>query len=39
VIQGTVDRDQPVISGNHPENNFPDSVGQPIRDVQLNSVS
>jgi len=25
----------PVIAGNHLENNFPDSVGQPIRDVQV----
>ncbi|MDO8465408.1 MAG: long-chain fatty acid--CoA ligase [Gallionella sp.] len=36
VIQGYgLTETSPVISGNHPENNFPDSVGQPIRDVQL----
>jgi len=36
VIQGYgLTETSPVISGNHPENNFPDSVGQPIRDVQV----
>ena len=25
----------PIVTGNHLENNFPDSVGQPIRDVQV----
>ncbi len=25
----------PVITGNHPESNYPDSVGQPIRDVKV----
>ena len=36
VIQGYgLTETSPVISGNHPENNYPDSVGQPIRDVQL----
>jgi len=36
VIQGYgLTETSPVISGNHPENNFPDSVGQPIHDVQV----
>lgn len=36
VVQGYgLTETSPVISGNHPENNFPDSVGQPIRDVQV----
>ncbi|MDD2915299.1 MAG: long-chain fatty acid--CoA ligase [Gallionella sp.] len=36
VIQGYgLTETSPVISGNHPENNFPDSVGQPVRDVQV----
>jgi len=36
VIQGYgLTETSPVISGNHLENNFPDSVGQPIRDVQV----
>jgi len=36
VLQGYgLTETSPVISGNHPENNFPDSVGQPIRDVQV----
>ncbi|HEU0234067.1 MAG TPA: long-chain fatty acid--CoA ligase [Gallionella sp.] len=36
VIQGYgLTETSPVISGNHPENNFPDSVGRPIRDVQV----
>lgn len=36
VIQGYgLTETSPVISGNHPQNNFPDSVGQPIRDVQI----
>ena len=36
VIQGYgLTETSPVISGNHPENNFPGSVGQPIRDVQV----
>jgi long-chain acyl-CoA synthetase len=36
VIQGYgLTETSPVISGNHPDNNFPDSVGQPICDVQV----
>jgi len=36
VIQGYgLTETSPVISGNHLENNYPDSVGQPIRDVQV----
>ncbi len=36
VVQGYgLTETSPVISGNHPEINFPDSVGQPIRDVQV----
>jgi long-chain acyl-CoA synthetase len=36
VVQGYgLTETSPVISGNHLENNFPDSVGQPIRDVQV----
>jgi long-chain acyl-CoA synthetase len=36
VVQGYgLTETSPVISGNHPENNFPDSVGQPIRGVQV----
>ena len=36
VIQGYgLTETSPVISANHLENNFPDSVGQPIRDMQV----
>ena len=36
VVQGYgLTETSPVISGNRLENNFPDSVGQPIRDVQV----
>jgi len=36
VVQGYgLTETSPVISGNHLESNFPDSVGQPIRDVQV----
>lgn len=36
VVQGYgLTETSPVIAGNHLENNFPDSVGQPIRDVQV----
>jgi long-chain acyl-CoA synthetase len=36
VVQGYgLTETSPVITGNHLENNFPDSVGQPIRDVQV----
>jgi len=36
VVQGYgLTETSPIISGNHLENNFPDSVGQPIRDVQV----
>ncbi|MDO8207136.1 MAG: long-chain fatty acid--CoA ligase [Gallionella sp.] len=36
IVQGYgLTETSPVISGNHLENNFPDSVGQPIRDVQV----
>lgn len=36
VVQGYgLTETSPVISGNHLENNFPDSVGQPIRDVEV----
>ena len=36
VLQGYgLTETSPVISGNHPENNFPDSVGQPIGDIQI----
>jgi long-chain acyl-CoA synthetase len=36
VVQGYgLTETSPVISGNHMENNFPDSVGQPIRGVQV----
>ncbi|WP_435627106.1 AMP-dependent synthetase/ligase [Candidatus Ferrigenium straubiae] len=36
VVQGYgLTETSPVISGNRPENNYPDSVGQPIRDVQV----
>jgi long-chain acyl-CoA synthetase len=36
VLQGYgLTETSPVISGNHLENNFPDSVGLPIRDVQV----
>jgi long-chain acyl-CoA synthetase len=36
VVQGYgLTETSPVISGNHLENNYPDSVGQPIRDVQV----
>jgi long-chain acyl-CoA synthetase len=36
VVQGYgLTETSPVISGNHLEHNFPDSVGQPIRDVQV----
>jgi long-chain acyl-CoA synthetase len=36
VVQGYgLTETSPVIAGNHMENNFPDSVGQPIRDVQV----
>ncbi len=36
IVQGYgLTETSPVITGNHLENNFPDSVGQPIRDVQL----
>ncbi len=36
VVQGYgLTETSPVISGNRPENNFPDSVGQPIRGVQV----
>jgi long-chain acyl-CoA synthetase len=36
VVQGYgLTETSPVISGNHMENNFPDSVGQPIREVQV----
>lgn len=36
VVQGYgLTETSPVISGNHPENNFPESVGQPIRGVQV----
>lgn len=36
VVQGYgLTETSPVISGNRPENNFPDSVGQPIRDAQV----
>ncbi|MBK9160535.1 MAG: long-chain fatty acid--CoA ligase [Nitrosomonadales bacterium] len=36
IVQGYgLTETSPVISGNHPENNFPDSVGPPIRDVQV----
>jgi long-chain acyl-CoA synthetase len=36
VVQGYgLSETSPVISGNHPENNYPETVGQPIRDVQV----
>ena len=36
VVQGYgLTETSPIITGNHLENNFPDSVGQPIRDVQV----
>jgi long-chain acyl-CoA synthetase len=36
VVQGYgLTETSPIVSGNHLENNFPDSVGQPIRDVQV----
>ncbi|HEX7454991.1 MAG TPA: long-chain fatty acid--CoA ligase [Gallionella sp.] len=36
IVQGYgLTETSPVITGNHLENNFPDSVGQPIRDVQV----
>ncbi len=36
IVQGYgLTETSPVISGNHLENNFPDSVGQPIRDVHV----
>lgn len=36
IVQGYgLTETSPVIAGNHLENNFPDSVGQPIRDVQV----
>ena len=36
VIQGYgLTETSPVISGNHPERNFPDSVGQPISEVEV----
>jgi long-chain acyl-CoA synthetase len=36
VLQGYgLTETSPVITGNHPESNYPDSVGQPIRDVKV----
>jgi long-chain acyl-CoA synthetase len=36
VVQGYgLSETSPVISGNHLDNNYPESVGQPIRDVQI----
>ncbi len=36
IVQGYgLTETSPVITGNHLENNYPDSVGQPIRDVQI----
>lgn len=36
IVQGYgLTETSPVITGNHLENNYPDSVGQPIRDVQV----
>jgi len=36
IVQGYgLTETSPVITGNHLENNFPDSVGQPIRDVEI----
>jgi long-chain acyl-CoA synthetase len=36
VVQGFgLTETSPIVTGNHLENNFPDSVGQPIRDVQI----
>ncbi len=36
VVQGYgLTETSPIVTGNHLENNFPDSVGQPIRDVQV----
>jgi long-chain acyl-CoA synthetase len=36
VVQGFgLTETSPIVTGNHLENNFPDSVGQPIRDVQV----
>ena len=36
IVQGYgLTETSPVITGNHLENNFPDSVGQPIRDVRV----
>ena len=36
VVQGYgLTETSPVISGNHPENNYPETVGQPIRGVQV----
>ena len=36
VVQGYgLSETSPVISGNHPDNNFPETVGQVIRDVQV----
>ncbi len=36
IVQGYgLTETSPVIAGNHLENNFPDSVGQPVRDVQV----
>ena len=36
IVQGYgLTETSPVIAGNHLENNFPDSVGQPIRDAQV----
>ncbi len=36
VVQGYgLTETSPVISGNHPDNNYPESVGQPIRGVQV----
>ena len=39
IVQGYgLTETSPVITGNHLENNYPDSVGQPIRDVQVRLI-